>query len=209
MGSWQANLADTNGYSTCFTCCRLLQVDSTWYRKWKLVPLLNTGYLNSLFVTTKRCSLIDCKHERCLAVNDTILEYLDSCNYISASDNETLPCEAWEYNRTDYQSTIVTDARTILFYNLFYHIIVTYIRTVGSGMRPTMDGFRFTIRLHVRWFSSQFVTRSTIGPVNILWFDWSCVIRMKLNYWTFWKLYSLFRYGRKKILLPTGVLQVY
>ena len=54
-------------------------------------------------------------------MNDTILEYLGSCHYISASDNQTLPCEAWEYNRTDYQSTIVTDASIILFYNLFYH----------------------------------------------------------------------------------------
>ncbi|XP_046439382.1 organic cation transporter-like protein isoform X2 [Daphnia pulex] len=45
---------------------------------------------------------------RCLAVNDTILEYVGSCHYVSVR-NETLPCKAWEYDRTYYESTIVTD----------------------------------------------------------------------------------------------------
>lgn len=45
---------------------------------------------------------------RCLAVNDTIIEYVSSCHYVSAN-NQTLPCRAWEYDRTYYESTIVTD----------------------------------------------------------------------------------------------------
>lgn len=49
---------------------------------------------------------------RCMAVNDTIVEYQGSCNYISA-DNKSLPCQAWEYDRTDYESTIVTEASVI------------------------------------------------------------------------------------------------
>jgi len=61
---------------------------------------------------------------RCLAVDDTILEYVGSCHYISVR-NETLPCKAWEYDRTYYESTIVTDARiysrfTWPFHHLFY-----------------------------------------------------------------------------------------
>lgn len=43
-------------------------------------------------------------------MDDTILEYVGSCHYISVR-NETLPCKAWEYDRTYYESTIVTDAR--------------------------------------------------------------------------------------------------
>ncbi len=65
--------------------------------------------------------MIHYNHTRCLAVNDTVLEYVGSCNYVSAS-NQTLPCTAWEYDRTYYQSTIVTDVRSysFLFKSLLY-----------------------------------------------------------------------------------------
>jgi len=43
--------------------------------------------------------------------NDTALDYVGSCHYISGRTNETLPCQAWEYDRTDYGDTIVSDVR--------------------------------------------------------------------------------------------------
>lgn len=36
------------------------------------------------------------------------MEYKGSCHYISPK-NVTLPCEAFEYELTDYHSTIITD----------------------------------------------------------------------------------------------------
>ena len=41
-------------------------------------------------------------------MNDTIAEYLGSCQYISGNTNETLSCESFEYTLTDYHSTIIT-----------------------------------------------------------------------------------------------------
>jgi MFS family permease len=38
----------------------------------------------------------------------SVVEYVGFCHYIS-DDNETLPCQQWEYDRTFYESTIVTD----------------------------------------------------------------------------------------------------
>ena len=53
------------------------------------------------------------KYNRCLALlNDTISEHIDSCHYISGETNETVSCQAWNYNRTDHNTTIVTDVIT-------------------------------------------------------------------------------------------------
>lgn len=49
---------------------------------------------------------------RCSMVNDIIVEYRGSCHYVNPH-NETLPCEKWDYDRTDYGSTIVTDVSVL------------------------------------------------------------------------------------------------
>ena len=106
-----------------------------------------------------------------MAVNDTIVEYLGSCNYVSAS-NQTLPCKAWEYDRTDYQSTIVTDVSIYyIFVLILMHTLARISHRIPScpvefGVRPTLDGLCVAIRLHARCPHSQLVTRPTIGQVN-------------------------------------------
>lgn len=57
--------------------------------------------------TISQVPLTATPEHRCRAVNDTIVEYVGKCHYISV-DNETLPCQAWEYNTTQYSSTVVT-----------------------------------------------------------------------------------------------------
>ena len=49
--------------------------------------------------------------------NATLAAYDNSCHYQSV-DNETLPCTEWEYDHTDYNSTIVSDVKDLYFHRV-------------------------------------------------------------------------------------------
>ena len=111
----KVNLASTNGHSTYYTYYRPSLVASTCCLKLRsgLYPSTGTvryGELPNLFFFFFLCTVkLICLSFifRCLALNDTILDYEGSCHYIS-TQNETLPCQQWEYEQTYYSTTIVT-----------------------------------------------------------------------------------------------------
>ena len=77
---------------------------------------------------------------------------------------------------------------------------------VGFGVQPTMDGFCGAIVLHARSFSSCFHTGPALRQV------WQLIQHRlsrlnALNSEKTW-LYIYFRYGRWKVLVPTGALQM-
>lgn len=76
-----------------------VMVGATPKHKYQNIPFIDNNLVGLPFLIN-----------RCLVTNETnILDYQGSCHYTSL-DNETFPCEAYEYDLTDYNSTIVTEA---------------------------------------------------------------------------------------------------
>ena len=90
---------------------------STGFHRWYSHAISSDGrsytqthVIQSIIIDLKAHLVVKLYINRCLALlNDTRSEHIDSCHYISGETNETVSCQAWDYNRTDHNTTIVTD----------------------------------------------------------------------------------------------------
>ena len=95
--------------------------------------------------------------------NDTI----DSCNYFSDELNETLPCQSWEFDQSEFGFTIISQVGHSIL-NLKKKIIIWcgHYNIVEFSVRPEMDGCNITVHLHVQFSDIIHRSWSIGGPIR-------------------------------------------